>query len=248
MPVWNSELHSLYETEIAQWWEGQRETLVNTGSVVASWSMGNLHPLFGWPLDLGPNNLSMAIPGNATIITSSTPHYLQFTTSNVDSVQSEYNIDGAITLGGWFSVDASQSGVKGLISNGLATFSPSTHHYGLIWNGNQPQFAINNTTGSSYETVTAVSSPNIGSWFHIVGRFTPGAEIAIFINDQKTTAATTITSTANSNGQTIGVGQLGAGYGRLTSGKCQRAWILNTALPDKDIAFIYQNQRHLFGV
>ncbi|MCP5073395.1 MAG: LamG domain-containing protein, partial [Rhodobacteraceae bacterium] len=175
-------------------------------------------------------------------------HYLQFSTSNAESVHPAYKIDGAITLGGWFSVDATQSGVKGLISNGLATFNPSTHNYGLIWNANQPQFAINNTTGSSYETVTAVSSPTIGDWFHIVGRFTPGAEIAIFINDQKTTAATTITSTANGNGQTVGVGQLGAGYGRLTSGKCQRAWILNTALPDKDITFIYQNQRHLFGV
>ena len=103
--------------------------------------------------------------------------------------------------------------------------------------------------GTAYDQVNSASGYASGAWQFMVGRFNDadtGEELAVWLNDEKTTDTTTIASIHDGTDK-FGLGGEGGG-GNLLTGKISLAFLCAYALPDATIEALYRSTRGLFGV
>lgn len=159
------------------------------------------------------------------------------------------DINNHLTWGGWFYMDAKAN--AGLIGK----WNDSGGGGGV----NQQAYALTTTaagainalvSGNGSATVSVVSSVSYvaNTWYHIVGRYTPSVELAIFVNGTKDTNVVGIPAAIfNSNaGLEIGRIQDTASTNYL-DGRVSLCFLCNAALPDYMINGIYWHTKRMYG-
>jgi hypothetical protein len=155
-----------------------------------------------------------------------------------------------ITLGGWWRPEDTGN-AQCLIDKwgpGAGNFS-----YSLTLNGNvvnDPVRFYISDDGTNYDSVSTTSGYTGLAWQFIAGRFNDadaGAELAIFLNAEKTTAVTARASIFSGNAD-LGVGGRPAGPAYLYTGRATLVFLCAAALPDVTVWTLYQQTRALFNV
>ena len=152
---------------------------------------------------------------------------------------------GGLTLGGWFYIDALTGVTQGL-SGKWDSGGVNQRSYLLSYlNGGAPQFLIS-TNGAASQTVTA-GAVALDTWFFAVGRFTPSAEIAVFVNDVKTTNVAGIVATIFDSTAPFGIGAFST-WSNWLAGRASMCWLCASALSDSIITALYHQQRKMYNV
>lgn len=156
-------------------------------------------------------------------------------------------ITGALTFGCWVRVNDITGGTYSIIGKNNTT-------------GNQKSFIINrgtppfnlfafgvSSTGANGFDVNSTVIPADDVWFHVVGRYTPSTELAIFVNGVKTTNTTSIPASIFNSSSAFRVGANGAGT-EVLDGDTALPFLCAGALSDTLIQYIlWHGQRALFG-
>ena len=156
---------------------------------------------------------------------------------------------GGITMGGWWRPEDTTN-AQHLISKWSA--AAGNYSYVLLLAGNVAndpvQFYISDD-GTNTSNVSSTTGYSADTWQFFAGRFADGdtgEELAVWNNDEKTTAATARASIFSGNAN-FGVGARADGAYYYT-GRAALVWLCAAALPDVTIWTIYQQTRALFGV
>jgi len=102
------------------------------------------------------------------------------------------------------------------------------------------------SSGAASVTVTGSAGTATGTWYHVVGRFQPGASVDIWQNGVKTTQATAIASIVDSTDDFV-IGALSS-TNNVYNGYVSMAFLCAMALPDSQIQALFQQTRALFGI
>lgn len=133
-----------------------------------------------------------------------------------------------LTIGGWLMIDTSPTTQAGIFSkDGPA---PQRGYSLGLTTGDQPFFAASSTGAASVAAVGGVAS--IGVWHFFAGRFTPGAEVAIFSDGDKTVNTTAVPASINVSTQAFEVGRYLNDNNRVIHGKTRDVFVCASALSD----------------
>lgn len=149
-------------------------------------------------------------------------------------------ISGAMTLGGWLWLD-SVAASQILMARYVAG---SNQSYFLQYSaGVGARFGVsgNGTTDQ------AVASSNLttGAWYHVVGRYMPSTEIAVFVNGAKTTNTTSIPASLFGGSAQFTIGALN-GASQFLDGRAALCFLGAAALSDNQILDLYYAARPYF--
>jgi len=102
--------------------------------------------------------------------------------------------------------------------------------------------------GTNSDPVSSVSGYSANTWHFVCARFDDsdaGNELAIWLNDEKTTAGTARNSIFNS-GSAVSVGSLGAAS--YFTGRLSLVFLVASAVPDALIGAFYQQARAVYSI
>jgi hypothetical protein len=154
-----------------------------------------------------------------------------------------------LTLGGWFYPE-DDANAQTIISKWNAAGNERSYRllcYGSVA-GDPVNFRISDD-GTNFDAVTSITGYALTTWQFIAGRFNDadaGEELAVWRNDEKTTAATARASIWNSaapfniSGHNNGTA--------LYTGRASLCFLCAAALDDATIWALYQHTRALFRV
>lgn len=147
-----------------------------------------------------------------------------------------------LTLGGWFWFDstAGQPTLLGKHDNASATGSA----YLLYMISGAANLVVYNSS-SIYEVVGSAIST--GQWYFVAGRYTPSSELAIWVNETKTTD-TSPTPPASLNDVAAAFQIGGRAGGSLIDGRAGMCFACAMILTDTAIDNIYQNTKAFYGL
>jgi hypothetical protein len=155
-----------------------------------------------------------------------------------------YIANPGLTFGGWFWCDAPSMGaIVGFISKYNA--AGNLRCYVLYKSATDFPTLKVSTNGVVDVTVTHTTAMVVSTWYHIVGRFTPSAELAIYLNNVKVTNAVGIPATLFNGAVSLLIGDILATY---LDGRASQCFICAAALSDAQIGMLYQQTRAMFGV
>jgi hypothetical protein len=168
-------------------------------------------------------------------------------TGDMDISGTETFIDPDIrglTIGGWFLSDTSPAEMVGLFGKYAA--AGNQRSYSLhIAAPNQFAFGVSGDgTSSTFHSVTSAPFSPF-TWYFLVGRFRPSAELALFTNNIKTTNTSNIPAKINSGAASLVVGALSGGA-NLLKGCAALCFLCGAALPDNLILQLYDETVGLF--
>lgn len=151
-----------------------------------------------------------------------------------------------LTLGGWFWLD-SIAASAGLVTKNLST--GNQRGYGVIWSitANAYILRISADGIAQVDLASSVGAPTAGRWYFIVGRFTPGAEMAIWENGTKTILAAGVPASIFVNTTHLSIGALN-GITTLLDGRCAMAFLAASIWSDAIIQHCFVRTRNFFGV
>ncbi len=165
---------------------------------------------------------------------------------------SQASVDGAamgLTLGGWWRPEDAAASQPLIDKFSLAA---GNYSYTLLLAGNAAgdpvRFAISDD-GTNYDLVSSVTGYSLNTWQFVAGRFNDAdtwEELAVWLNDEKTTATTDRNSIFGGTAD-LGVGGRAAGT-YLYTGRAALVFLCGAALPDVTLWALYQQTRALFGV
>lgn len=143
------------------------------------------------------------------------------------------------TVGGWFQMTGSDTL--------MAVWSPSLNQvWRLYVNGSAPTFYVSSTGANSFSV--AAANITAGQWYFVAARYTPSTELAIWLNDTKTTNTTSVpASLYDSTSAAFTIGSDHGGSNLLT-GKASLCWMSHEPLADNHLTLLFQMSRHLYGV
>lgn len=147
-----------------------------------------------------------------------------------------------LTLGGWFWFDRLAT-VEGLIAKHAA--APNAQ-YQLIAQADNTFRMLVSLDGTATTTVSSTNTHGIDSWYFVVGRFDPSAELAVFVNDTSTINTTSIPASIFN-----GTGGLNIGAQATLNpmdGRCALAFLCAAKLSDNLIKHLFTSSRVVFGV
>ena len=153
-----------------------------------------------------------------------------------------------LTLGGWFRPE-SNTATEALISKWQAAANLS---YILLLDGTvagDPVSFLISDDGANASTVSSTSGFSTNTWQFMAGRFNDadtGAELAIWLNDEMTTAATARNSIF-SGAAPFNISGYNNGT-QLFTGRASLCFLCACALADATVWAIYQRTRALFKV
>jgi len=136
-----------------------------------------------------------------------------------------------LTLGGWFKIDVVPTLTSGLVTKGGGT--PNRGYELILDTSNQPTFTVS-IDGTATVQVLG-SAIGVASWVFIVGRFTPSSELALFIDQVKTTNTTSIPATINVNAQPFEIARRLNTNTRITECKVRDCFLAASVLSDAAI-------------
>jgi len=158
--------------------------------------------------------------------------------TNYLSVASQYAITGletwinstirGLTVGGWFMIDTLPSGDEGLISK---DGSASNRGYGLFFRASSVAGFFTSGTGGATQTAYS-GAVAIGEWHFLAGRFTPGVEVAVFANGDKSVNTTAIPASQFASTQAFEVGRIVASDATIIHAKARDVFVCASALSD----------------
>lgn len=133
-----------------------------------------------------------------------------------------------LTLGGWVKADTQPATVGGIATiYGVA----GTRSYAMFLNSSQQVvFGVSND-GTAVINVTSAAI-SLGGWVWLVGRFTPGSELAIFVNGVKVVNTTTIPASAFISTVPFEIGRISANNAQILEGKFRDMFLCAAILPD----------------
>jgi len=166
-----------------------------------------------------------------------------FWITGIDSTV-EASIRG-LTFGGWFRLDslANKMGLMGKYEG-----TGNKRSYVLLYDNADSKWTI-----MISDNGTAVTDSNdhpdlpiIDTWYHVVGRYTPGSLLDIFADGVISTSATgDLSLHQNLSAFTVGSYETG-GTTYYLDGDWSMAWVCACILPDEMIQRIYRTQRILY--
>ena len=156
--------------------------------------------------------------------------------------EAAFGITGALTMMGWFYTDGSAN--ERLMGQWLPAGNLRAHM--LSVNASPLLEFIVSSDGTATTAVTAIA-PAASTWYHVVGRYTPSSELAIFVNGVKYTNTTSIpASIKDSTGDfTIGAQATPSTY---LNGRAALCSLHAAALTDAAIEACFTQERGLFAV
>lgn len=152
------------------------------------------------------------------------------------------DITGALTVGGWFWLDTLAPGTNmGLISKYTAAGNQRSFVLYFFDAGNTLSFGVS-TDGIALVEVVSTFVITASAWYHVVGRFTPGAQLSIFVNGVPTHYVAAIpASIYNSNAEFL-IGSYDAGVS-LLDGRAAQGYLCADDLDDAIIRNLYNQTR-----
>lgn len=142
-----------------------------------------------------------------------------------------------LTVGGWFQMTSGDT----LMSVWL---SAANFCWRLFVKGSVPTFYVSGNGSSSINV--AATAITAGQWNHVIGRYTPSSQIAIFLNGVKTVNTTSVPASLFNASANFAIGGNSAG-GELLTGKASLCFLCHEPLADEQITILYQMSRHLYG-
>lgn len=140
------------------------------------------------------------------------------------------NITSNLTLGGWFWLDTIPSNVALISKLGAA----GNYAYELFHqSGNGFGFQAS-SNGTALASVTVGAPTTAGAWRHVVARYTPSTELALFVDGTKYTNTTSIpASLYGSSTANFLIGARGDAAARIPlDGRACMCFLCAAALPD----------------
>lgn len=155
------------------------------------------------------------------------------------------DITGALTFGAWVRSNNLPGGTETAIGKWNATGNQRA--YRLVVNSSGNVVALVSSNGTAQTFVTDTNNYAAAAWLHVVARFTPSTELAIFVNGVKTVNTTSIPASLFNSSSDFTVGANGAG-GEVLDGDTALPFLCAAALSDTWIQYIlWHGQRALFG-
>lgn len=169
-------------------------------------------------------------------LTDTSLHDILGTESYIDT-----DVQG-LTLGGWFYHN-SLTGAQAYISKygNAGNISYAIRKIG----GHQIQVSLS-SDGSALINTNGPSAA-VETWHFVVGRFTAGVERSIFVDGEKTSEVTAVTSIFNSSAE-LRIGENVSSTSRKLNGRASLCFLCATALSDGLIDDLFQITRDLYGV
>lgn len=164
-----------------------------------------------------------------------------------DITGTESYIDASIrglTVGGWFYANVTPSPGCGLITKSNIA---SQRSYSLVLGSDNSVQMITSGNGSSYPLAQSAAAITLNQWFFAVGRFSPSAEINVYLNGVKSTNTSAPAALFNCS-TAIEIGRWGLNNARILNGRAALCFLCAAALPDGVLDNLYQVSRKLFGV
>ncbi len=156
------------------------------------------------------------------------------------------DVTGALTLGAWFYVDTLATG--GLIGK----WNSNTGNRGYLIYVLDATGVLRAAVSADGAAAVTVDSAAIGAatWKFVAMRFTPSAELALFVNADKTSNTTAIPAALFNSNSPFAVGMFtdAAGTARYLDGRAALAFMCAAALSDTVIDHLFRTSRGLFGV
>ena len=156
------------------------------------------------------------------------------------------DITGALTMGGWFSLDTVASGANQVLMGKYNTVGNQRAYQLYLVDASDQFVFIVSSNGAATTTVTNVPVAVISTWYHIVGRYVPGAELSIFVDGVETLNVAAIPAAIfNSTAKfTIGARDPGTEY---LDGKSAQCFLCADDLDDVVIKTIFDQTRANYG-
>lgn len=152
-------------------------------------------------------------------------------------------VNNGLTLGGWFYHDIVGANSQGYLAKwgDIGNFA-----YLLIKNTvDQVRFGMSDDGTNVDNVFSAAITANV--WRFSVGRFIPSSEVAVFVNNIKTTAVTARASIFNSSAN-FRIGSTHAATPRLLDGRAAFCFLCASALPDFMISNLFHQTKAMFNV
>lgn len=148
-----------------------------------------------------------------------------------------------LTLGGWFYPTSLLSGSRGLIGK----YAAANHSYLLHTSGGGTGWSfLVSTDGTNDVSVTHATAPTTGAWHFVVARFTPSAELSLYVDGVETVNTSSIPASIYSGNGALNI--MGFNAGNVSQGYCALAFLAAAAWPDELVNMLWQRSRPLFSV
>lgn len=211
-----------------------------------------------WPMtSVNENGAVYDLSGQGRTLTNVGP-----TPFAIASLQSYASFDGAttyltratepgleitdnLTLGCWANFTTiAGPGQRKIISKRTAAGAANTAYIlQAVPATNTVQFYVAN--GANYYFVTSSNSVTLSNWHFVIGRFYTSNELAVFIDNVKTTNAVGIPAATNNPGGAFQVSGY-TGLNEIMDGHLALAFLCNTVVSDSVINALYWLTRPLF--
>lgn len=255
----NKELYDLLATEFViareqtQGWMNAVSLILNLPGLRGFWP-GTILDGSGNCQDLGPNGLHLTRVNTVYGYENLLP-YMEFAGAEemtrtdeaaFDILGSEAYIAPALrglTMGCWINADSIAGGVPWhyMTKYGSAT---TNRPYTLLIEDDDVSFAVT-TSGSSEKSASILGEVAASSWFYTAGRFDPGSEVKVWLNESTATNVATIPIGLVNGTADFRLGRMEAGD--FFEGKMALPWLSTMLLPDYMVDMVYQQTKSLFG-
>ena len=170
--------------------------------------------------------------------------------ADLDITSTETYVAAAVrglTFGGWFWVDAITT-ADGLIGKFEWTGGDWRAYVLDIIDSGQVRLLISSDgTAGGQVLVTSTNSTATSAWFFVVGRFDPSTELAIFLNNVKTTNVISIPANIFNSPTDFEIGAYNVGDRNL-DGRAVCCFLCAAACSDAQISSVFEQSRAAFGV
>jgi len=226
--------------------------------LVGFWPMSSVDVSSGDAYDVSGQARRITYTGNPTYnaYNNSVPYidfdgagdYLALTdAADLDIIGNEAHNASAVrglTMGGWFWSDsiATQYALMGKF---LA--AGNQRSYWLQFASSQANFAVSTDGVSTAINVSNGTNLTTGAWYFVVGRFIPSTQIAVFVNNVKTSNTTSIPATIFSGTADFDIGAFSGGVLPL-NGRASMCFLCANQLSDSLISNLFSATRGWFNV
>lgn len=159
------------------------------------------------------------------------------------------DITGNLTMGGWFYFNAlGTANQEGLLGKHNTTGSQRSYAFYLnTSNGIVFQVSVNGGFGAGNANTIDSAALQTGKWYFVVARFTPSTELALFVNNVKTTNTTSVVASIFNSTAAFEIMRRNVAL-TYTNGLASLCFVTASALSDVLISELYNSTRGLFGV
>jgi hypothetical protein len=169
--------------------------------------------------------------------------------AGLDILGTESYVDSAyrgLTFGGWF-YHHGVAATQGLASKWTAAGNQRAYLLEFLLGVGAYRLEIsNNGIAAVVVTDAVVGLPSVDTWYFVVGRFDPSTEIAIFVNNNKTTNVAAIPAALFNSSAQFQIGAFEAGM-NLLNGRVSMCFLCAAMLSDSIIGALWHQTRNMFG-